>query len=92
MIRCKVKAILVKVAALGLEPHKHLGLTLEQIQPHMINMVGDSPASHQLSMHPNLMYNKARDIRIKLMNFVVACLFLINMCVCVVVFRMVSMG
>ncbi|XP_002731447.1 uncharacterized protein LOC100368513 [Saccoglossus kowalevskii] len=38
MIACNVKAIIIKVAALGLEPSKHLGKTLEEIYPHMCDM------------------------------------------------------
>ncbi|KAK2142335.1 hypothetical protein LSH36_969g00011 [Paralvinella palmiformis] len=38
IIQCGVKAIIIKVAALGLDPDKHLGLTLEEIYPHMIKM------------------------------------------------------
>ena len=39
MVDCGVDAVLIKVAALGLVPHKHLGLTLGQILPHMLKMV-----------------------------------------------------
>jgi len=38
MIKCDVEAIIIKVAALGLEPSKHLGLELESIQSHMGEM------------------------------------------------------
>uniref|UniRef100_A0A131YG33 Diphthine--ammonia ligase n=1 Tax=Rhipicephalus appendiculatus TaxID=34631 RepID=A0A131YG33_RHIAP len=38
MVDCGVHAILIKVAALGLEPHKHLGKTLAEIYDHMISM------------------------------------------------------
>ncbi|XP_035674610.1 diphthine--ammonia ligase-like [Branchiostoma floridae] len=38
MIDSQVHAILIKVAALGLDPDKHLGLTLQQIYPHMLKM------------------------------------------------------
>ncbi|XP_066280643.1 uncharacterized protein [Branchiostoma lanceolatum] len=38
MIDARVHAILIKVAALGLDPDKHLGLTLQQIYPHMLKM------------------------------------------------------
>ncbi|XP_054714073.1 diphthine--ammonia ligase-like [Uloborus diversus] len=38
MINCKISAIIIKVAALGLDPKKHLGMTLEEIYPHMIEM------------------------------------------------------
>ncbi|XP_075531258.1 diphthine--ammonia ligase isoform X2 [Dermacentor variabilis] len=38
MVDCNVHAILIKVAALGLEPHKHLGKTLAEIYDHMISM------------------------------------------------------
>lgn len=33
MIECGIHAILVKVAALGLDPHKHLGRTIAQLEP-----------------------------------------------------------
>ncbi|XP_037086605.1 diphthine--ammonia ligase-like [Pollicipes pollicipes] len=35
MISCQVHAVLVKVAALGLLPDKHLGQSLQEIRPHM---------------------------------------------------------
>ncbi|KAF8773606.1 diphthine--ammonia ligase-like [Argiope bruennichi] len=35
MIDNKIHAIIIKVAALGLDPKIHLGMTLEEIQPHM---------------------------------------------------------
>lgn len=38
MIDGGVNAILVKVAALGLEPKKHLGLTISEIYPRMLEM------------------------------------------------------
>ncbi|XP_037524562.1 diphthine--ammonia ligase isoform X1 [Rhipicephalus sanguineus] len=38
MVDCGVRAIIIKVAALGLEPHKHLGKTLAEIYDHMISM------------------------------------------------------
>ncbi|KAI8482639.1 diphthine--ammonia ligase [Branchiostoma belcheri] len=38
MIDAQVHAIVIKVAALGLDPDKHLGLTLQQIYPHMLEM------------------------------------------------------
>ncbi|XP_022246781.1 diphthine--ammonia ligase-like isoform X3 [Limulus polyphemus] len=38
MIDCQVEAILIKVAALGLDPTNHLGKTLREIYPHMIQM------------------------------------------------------
>ncbi|XP_077998051.1 uncharacterized protein LOC144451142 [Glandiceps talaboti] len=38
MIACQVKAIVIKVAALGLDPSKHLGKTIEDIYPHMCAM------------------------------------------------------
>ncbi|KAJ8986079.1 hypothetical protein NQ317_003373 [Molorchus minor] len=37
MIRCEVDAIVIKVAALGLEP-KHLGRSLNLLQPHLLAM------------------------------------------------------
>lgn len=39
MIDCNIKAIIVKVAALGLHPNKHLGLTLTEIKSHLVRMV-----------------------------------------------------
>ncbi|XP_070578500.1 uncharacterized protein [Ptychodera flava] len=38
MILCQVKAIVIKIAALGLEPSKHLGKSIEEIYPHMVEM------------------------------------------------------
>uniref|UniRef100_T1DCB2 Diphthine--ammonia ligase n=1 Tax=Cupiennius salei TaxID=6928 RepID=T1DCB2_CUPSA len=38
MIDCKMHAIIIKVAALGLDINKHLGMTLEEIYPHMLEM------------------------------------------------------
>ncbi|CAH0400034.1 unnamed protein product [Chilo suppressalis] len=38
MISSGVEAIIIKVAALGLDPHLHLGLTLREIQPHLLVM------------------------------------------------------
>ncbi|XP_067011966.1 uncharacterized protein [Anabrus simplex] len=38
MIDCKVNAIVIKVAALGLSPSKHLGITLAELQPHIVKM------------------------------------------------------
>lgn len=38
MIDCQVYAIIIKVAALGLIPDRHLGKSLKEIQPHLLNM------------------------------------------------------
>ncbi|GFT87989.1 diphthine--ammonia ligase [Nephila pilipes] len=38
MIDSKMHAIIIKVAAIGLDPKIHLGMTLEEIQPHLIAM------------------------------------------------------
>ncbi|CAH0560796.1 unnamed protein product [Brassicogethes aeneus] len=38
MIKCEVDAIVIKVAALGLEPNKHLGRSLSSLQPHLFAM------------------------------------------------------
>lgn len=38
MIACGMEAILIKVAALGLAPARHLGRTLAQMEPHLHNM------------------------------------------------------
>ncbi|KAL1455280.1 hypothetical protein WDU94_009385 [Cyamophila willieti] len=38
MIDSNIKAIVVKVAALGLHPHKHLGLTIAEIKSHLVRM------------------------------------------------------
>ncbi|XP_067638726.1 uncharacterized protein [Eurosta solidaginis] len=38
MIDCQVHAIIIKVAALGLVPDRHLGKSLREIQPHLIKM------------------------------------------------------
>lgn len=39
MVDCQINAIIIKVAALGLDPAKHLGLRISSIQPHLIKMV-----------------------------------------------------
>lgn len=39
MIDSQIDAIVIKVAALGLDPAKHLGLKISEIQPHLISMV-----------------------------------------------------
>ncbi|XP_055380431.1 uncharacterized protein LOC129611354 [Condylostylus longicornis] len=38
MIDCRVHSILIKVAALGLVPERHLGKSIREVQPHLINM------------------------------------------------------
>ncbi|PSN32554.1 hypothetical protein C0J52_21699 [Blattella germanica] len=38
MIDCHIEAIVIKVAALGLDPSKHLGMTISDLQPHIIKM------------------------------------------------------
>lgn len=38
MIDSGISAILVKVAALGLDPHKHLGKHLEEMQPVLVKL------------------------------------------------------
>lgn len=38
MVDAGVHAIIVKVAALGLEPSRHLGLSIANIYQHMLNM------------------------------------------------------
>ncbi|KAF7282425.1 hypothetical protein GWI33_002657 [Rhynchophorus ferrugineus] len=38
IIKCEVDAIVIKVAALGLEPKKHLGRSLSLLQPHLLAM------------------------------------------------------
>uniref|UniRef100_A0A1B6C6I9 Diphthine--ammonia ligase n=1 Tax=Clastoptera arizonana TaxID=38151 RepID=A0A1B6C6I9_9HEMI len=38
MIDCNIDAIIIKVATLGLDPYKHLGLKISEIQPHLIKM------------------------------------------------------
>lgn len=39
MIDTNIDAIIIKVAALGLDPSKHLGLKISEIQPHLVKMV-----------------------------------------------------
>ena len=46
MIDSGINAILVKVAALGLEPHKHLGKTLQQMEPTLHKLARFIPPSH----------------------------------------------
>lgn len=38
MIDCQVFAIIIKVAAMGLMPDRHLGKSLREIQPHLLAM------------------------------------------------------
>ncbi|XP_069686866.1 uncharacterized protein [Periplaneta americana] len=38
MIECHIEAIVIKVAALGLDPSKHLGMTIADLQPHIVKM------------------------------------------------------
>ncbi|KAK9498262.1 hypothetical protein O3M35_002940 [Rhynocoris fuscipes] len=38
MIDSQIDAIVIKVAALGLDPAKHLGLKISELQPHLISM------------------------------------------------------
>ncbi|XP_058825900.1 uncharacterized protein LOC131685896 [Topomyia yanbarensis] len=38
MIDCQVYAIIIKVAALGLKPDRHLGKSLKEVQPHLLSM------------------------------------------------------
>lgn len=39
MIDSNIDAIIIKVAALGLDPSKHLGLKISEIQQHLVIMV-----------------------------------------------------
>ncbi|KAJ0176196.1 hypothetical protein K1T71_008370 [Dendrolimus kikuchii] len=39
MIASNIEAIIIKVAALGLDPKMHLGMTLREIQPHLLVML-----------------------------------------------------
>ena len=39
MIFSGMQAILIKVAALGLEPEKHLGKSLQDVQPDLLKLV-----------------------------------------------------
>lgn len=38
MIKCEVDAIIVRVAAIGLEPQRHLGRSIRLIEPHLLAM------------------------------------------------------
>ncbi|XP_050540996.1 uncharacterized protein LOC126905392 [Daktulosphaira vitifoliae] len=38
MIDCNIEAIVIKVAALGLDPTKHLGLRIDKLMPHLVQM------------------------------------------------------
>lgn len=38
MIDCKVFAIIIKVASLGLVPDRHLGKSINDVQSHLIKM------------------------------------------------------
>uniref|UniRef100_A0A8J8Y8T2 Diphthine--ammonia ligase n=3 Tax=Callithrix jacchus TaxID=9483 RepID=A0A8J8Y8T2_CALJA len=38
MISCNIQAVIIKVAALGLDPDKHLGKTLDQMEPYLVEL------------------------------------------------------
>nr|XP_048315728.1 diphthine--ammonia ligase [Myodes glareolus] len=38
MIASNIEAIIIKVAALGLDPHKHLGKTLDEMEPYLFEL------------------------------------------------------
>lgn len=38
MIDCQINAIIIKVAAMGLEPAKHLGMKIADMKPHLVKM------------------------------------------------------
>ncbi|NXG70327.1 DPH6 ligase, partial [Baryphthengus martii] len=38
MISCNIQAIIIKVAAFGLDPDKHLGKTLDQMEPYLLEL------------------------------------------------------
>ncbi|KAE8738160.1 hypothetical protein FOCC_FOCC016358 [Frankliniella occidentalis] len=38
MIDCNINAIIIKVAAMGLEPTKHLGMKIADLKPHLVKM------------------------------------------------------
>ncbi|XP_063106382.1 diphthine--ammonia ligase isoform X2 [Cavia porcellus] len=38
MIACNIQAVIIKVAALGLEPDKHLGKTLDEMEPYLLEL------------------------------------------------------
>ena len=40
MVGCKIDAILIKVAALGLEPAMHLGKSITELKDHLRRMAG----------------------------------------------------
>ena len=39
MIDSHIEAVLIKVATMGLEPNKHLGKTISEMYPYLINIV-----------------------------------------------------
>lgn len=39
MIDCHINAIIIKVAAMGLDPSKHLGMKIADMKPHLVKMV-----------------------------------------------------
>ena len=51
MIAAGVEAILIKVAALGLVPRRHLGRTLQEMEPHLHKMCrsvrAEAPQQHE---------------------------------------------
>ncbi|GIX93860.1 diphthine--ammonia ligase [Caerostris extrusa] len=51
MIDSKIHAIIIKVAALGLDPKIHLGMTLMEIQPHMHAM--NEKLENKVVIHSN---------------------------------------
>lgn len=47
MIDCQINAIIIKVAAMGLEPAKHLGMKIADMKPHLLKMVCMKCCSHR---------------------------------------------
>ncbi|XP_074250223.1 diphthine--ammonia ligase isoform X6 [Saimiri boliviensis] len=46
MISSNIQAVIIKVAALGLDPDKHLGKTLDQMEPYLVEILLTVPSPH----------------------------------------------
>jgi len=60
MIDCGVNAIIIKTASLGLDPDVHLGQSIAEMQPHLLESVKKSKCyyyKHDAPYHINLLKN-----------------------------------
>lgn len=51
MIDSEVEAILVKVASIGLQPRRHLGKTIAQLQPQLMMLVSDAAGRFDMEVY-----------------------------------------